>query len=320
MAPRTEWLEADYYAVLGVPADASCEAIARSYRHLARRWHPDANPDEPAAEERFKQVAAAYEVLGDPAKRAEYDELRRLATASDPSAGLGGWPTTDGSPFRIRVTNVAGAGAFRVGSPTWDDLLAALFATPTRGHPRSRRGADLEANIELDFDDAVCGTTVELPSTNGVPGCPLTLDVPAGVSDGERIRVARHGRPGTGGRPPGDLYVRVRVRPHPLFGRRGHDLTIEVPIGLDEAALGTTVRVPVLGGKAMTVQVAPGSQPGQVLRLKGKGVPARSGRPSGDLLVTLRVVVPQHLSEEQRRAFEALADVCPTPSRDHLEV
>ena len=144
------------------------------------------------------------------------------------------------------------------------------------------------------------------------------MRIPPGVDDGDRIRLPGVGGPGIAGGPPGDLYLQVRVRPHPLFGRSGRDLTIGVPVGVAEAALGAKVKVPMLGGKPVTLRIPAGTQPGQVFRVPSKGVPGPRGQSAGDLLVTVQVVVPRHLTDEQRRGFEALAQVCPPPSRDHL--
>lgn len=388
MAAQTEWLEKDYYKVLGVNEDASETEIAKAYRRLARRWHPDANPDNKAeAEERFKEISAAYDVIGDKEKRAEYDQLRRLGPA------MAGGGTAGSGPFRVRVGNVDDLGDLGdLGFGDFEDLLGGVFGRSTRsgrtgrsGRPGARRGPDLETVLDLDFEDAVRGNTttvalnVEEPcstcaGSGAAPGtaaktcatcagsgvvaadqgffslrqtCPacggagsvperpcadcggsgrqrrlrqIKVRIPAGVEHGDRIRVPGRGGPGGHGGSPGDLYVTVRVRPHPLFVRAGPNLTVTVPIGVTEAALGTELKVPTLEGDPVTVRIPAGTQPGQVLRVRGRGVPAAGGRPAGDLLVSLQLVVPKYLSHKQRKAFESLAGVLEPPARDHLGV
>lgn len=380
MAVQSDWLEKDFYKVLGVSEDASEKDIAKAYRRLARQWHPDANPDSRAvAEERFKEISAAYDVLGDKAKRAEYDQLRHFGPVT---AGAGDGFGTDGR-FRVRFGNVDDFDDLGLG-----DLLGGLFGSASgrgrRSGSRGRRGVDLEAVVTLGFADAIRGvtTTVALtveepcevcsgsgaapgstaktcatcggsgmvaadqgffslrqtcPVCNGAGSAPekpcdacggsgrqrrdrhIRVRMPAGISDGDRIRVPRRGGPGAAGGPAGDLYVAVRVAPHPVFGRAGNDLTVTVPIGVTEAVLGTELKVPTLDGEPVKVRVPAGTQPGQILRVRGHGVPAAGGRPAGDLLVSLQLVVPKHLSHKQRKAFQALAEVLPPPSRDHLE-
>ena len=380
MAPQREWFEKDYYRVLGVSDTASQKDIRSAYRKLSRQYHPDANPGDKAAEERFKEVSAAYDVVGDPEKRKEYDEVRRLG----PMGGMFGGPGAGD----------AGTGGFRfedVGD--LGDVLGGLFGRARRrggagaGGVRGtgpHRGQDLEAELHLSFEDAVHGltTTVHLTSdaacstchgTGARPGttprtCPIcngrgvvddnqgffsfsspcpecagrgyTVDepcptcrgsgverrprevkvrIPAGVDDGQRIRLRGRGGPGRNGGPAGDLYVTVRVASHPLFGRRGNDLTITVPITFPEAALGATVAVPTLDGAPVRVRIPGGTRSGRTFRVRGKGVPGR--RRTGDLLVTVEVAVPQKLSAEERRVVEALAAVTDGSSpRAHLGV
>ena len=305
MAAQTDWLEKDYYAVLGVPETASEQEITRAYRRLARELHPDVNPDKPEAEERFKDVSAAYDVVGDPAKRKEYDEVRRLARA-----GVG----SDGGP---------GAGGFRIYMDDFADLgdlgdLGGLFGDlfGGSGRPRSRRGRDLEAETELGFEEAVRGTTATL-RLGGESPRQATVRVPAGIEDGQLIRVPGHGAPGRDGGPPGDLYVTARVAKHPLFGRRGNDLTLTVPITFAEAALGASIAVPTLD-RPVTVRIPAGTRSGRTFRVKGHGVPHAGG--VGDLLVTVEVAVPQRLSAEEREAIEALAAASKESPRRHLGV
>lgn len=380
MAPQRDWLEKDFYEVLGVGEKADQKEITRAYRKLAREYHPDANPGDEAAEERFKDISAAYDVVGDPEKRKEYDEVRALGPMSGMFGGAGG----PGGP------GGAGPGGFGFQGDVGDlgDLLGGLFGRRNRARgapPRGagpQRGNDLEAELHLDFDDAVNGieTTIHLTSdaachtchgSGAKPGttpsaCPLCdgrgfLDdnqgyfsfsqpcpqcggsgavvtdpcptcagsgverrprevkvrIPAGVSEGQRIRLKGRGGPGRNGGPAGDLYVTARVEPHPVFGRKGNDLTISVPVTFAEAALGANVAVPTLGGEKVTIKVPPGTRSGRTFRVKGKGVPAK--KKQGDLLVSVEVLVPQKLSAAQKKAIEALAAADDESPRAHLE-
>ena len=382
MTPQREWFEKDYYSVLGLKQGASDKDVTRAYRRLAKQHHPDANSGNKEAEERFKDISAAYDVLGDPAKRKEYDEVRRLAASGyafggGPGGGFGGPGGFEGVRFET-AGDMGGLG----------DLLGNLFGRgrrPTGGARAAgpRRGNDLEAEVHLSFDDAVRGATIGVQLTGAAPcrtcggtgaapgtfpkACPqcggsgsLAVDqgpvsvseicprcggsgrvvespcptcggsgaearpqdvkvrIPVGVADGGRVRVKSKGGPGRNGGPPGDLFVRVHVAPHPLFGRRGDDLTLRLPVTFSEAALGAEVRVPTLDDP-VTLRIPPGTSSGKVLRLRGRGVP-RSGGGAGDLLVTVDVVVPATLTEEQRQAVEALAATTTANPRAHLGV
>ncbi len=364
MAAQRDWFEKDYYKELGVVSTASDKEITRSYRKLAKQYHPDANP---GAEEQFKEVSAAYDVLGDPEKRKEYDDVRKHG----PIPGFGTGP---------------GGGTFRMEDMgDLSDLFGGLFGNRGRTQQRGpQRGADMEAALHLSFQDAVHGvtTSVNIPQdvrcsnckgTGAAPGtkthtcprcggsgslnddqglfslstvcpdcmgrgtlfdtpCPVCkgsgterkvrsvkVRIPAGVEDGQRIRVKGRGAPGQGMAPPGDLYVVVHVGAHPTFGRSGRNLTITVPITFPEAALGTNITVPTLDGK-VTLKVPPGTASGTVLRVRGRGVPG-SGRHAkpGDLLVKVEVVVPTELTDEQKAAVEALAAVTDEAPRGSVE-
>ena len=303
MSVQTDWLEKDYYALLGVPETASEQDISRAYRRLARTLHPDVNPDKPDAEERFKQVSAAYDVLGDPAKRKEYDELRRLQRTERGGFGEG---------FHVRVGSVddlddlGGLG----------DLFGDLFGSAGGWTNRTQRGADIEAALDLGFEDAVRGTTttLQIPSPDGSVR-EATVRIPAGIEDGQLIRVPGQGREGRDGGASGDLYVTVRVRPHPRFGRQGPHLTLRVPVTFTEAALGADVRVPTLDGEPVTLRLPPGTPSGRTFRVRGEGVPGR-----GDLLVAVEVTVPRTLTEAQRRALEELAAATTESPRAYLGV
>ncbi|MEU4777596.1 molecular chaperone DnaJ [Micromonospora sp. NPDC023633] len=386
-----DWIEKDFYAVLGVDKAASADDVKKAYRKLARDSHPDHNPGDPKAEERFKAASEAYAVLGDDAKRREYDELRSLFGSGAFRRGARGAGQPGGVPFDVSDLfggATGGAGDRRFGGAGFQDLFSSIFsggAGGPAGPAAARgpaRGRDVEAEVALDFDDAVRGVT--LPLTLRAPGvcdtchgngakpgtqprtCPVchgagvtnrnqgsfsfsepcrncqgvgtvveekcpecqgtggvtktrTLNVrfPAGVADGQKIRLAGRGEPGARGGPAGDLFVHVKVRPDELFGRTGDDLTLTVPVTFAEAVLGTDLRVPTLDG-AVTLRVPPGTPSGRILRARGKGVVRRDGQ-AGDLLVTLDVVVPARVSDEARAALETFAAQTPPAAREHLE-
>ncbi|HUQ40533.1 MAG TPA: molecular chaperone DnaJ [Acidimicrobiales bacterium] len=363
---QREWYEKDYYKVLGVADSATDTEITKAYRKLAKQHHPDANP---GSEERFKEISAAYDVLGDAEKRKEYDSVRKLG----PLGGFAG-----------------GGGAPNFGNVRFDDitdLFGGLF-NRTRGGGRPGagtgpgRGDDLEASLHLSFVDAVNGltTTVNLTSdaacsachgTGAAPGtspvicngcggrgvlddnqgvfsfsqtcrqcggtgmkvespCPtckgsgverrprqVKVRIPSGVDDGSRISVKGRGGAGRNGGPPGDLYVNVHVAAHPIFGRKGKNLTVRVPVTFAEAALGATITVPTLT-EPVTLKVPAGTSAGKTLRVRGRGVPASSG--AGDLLVTVDVHVPTELSDDERTAIEKLAAASNGSPRRHLGV
>ncbi|MEM9036234.1 MAG: DnaJ C-terminal domain-containing protein [Actinomycetota bacterium] len=300
---QREWLETDYYEALGVSSDASDKDITKAYRKLAREHHPDQGGDEA----RFKAVSAAYDVLGDPDKRKEYDELRRLGPMA---GGFAGAPRGDGA-YQVRIEDFDSFGGI-------GDLFGNLFgrgagnAGPRTG-PRPAPGADLETEVHLDLVEAVEGATTEV----FVDGQPVKVRIPSGVDHGRRIRVRGHGRPGIEGGPPGDLFVVVQVRQHPLFERRGDDLHLTVPVTFAEAALGTNLRVPTLDGDHVTLRLPEGTSSGRRLRVRGRGV-ERKGGGTGDLMVTVQISVPIELDDEQRAAIERVAELLDEDPRAHL--
>lgn len=358
MAAQREWFEKDYYRVLGVPETASAKDLKSAFRKLSRQYHPDANPGDTAAEERFKEVSAAYDVVGDPERRKEYDEVRRLGPAASGFPGGGG--------------GAGGFGGFQFQEGDLGDLFGNLFGRQRQGGRRRgtgpHRGQDLEAELHLTFEDAVAGVTTAVHLTSEAPcgtchgsgarpgtspvtcgncggsgavaddqgpfafssACPacggrgvrvedpcptcrgtgverrpreVKVRIPAGVDEGQRIRLKGRGGPGRNGGPPGDLYVVVHVSAHQVFRRSGADLALAAPITFAEAALGADITVPTLFDGPVTLRLPEGTRSGRTFRVKGKGVPGAKG--TGDLLVTVEVAVPSKLSAAERKAVEA---------------
>lgn len=297
---QREWIEKDYYAALGVSPDASQSDIRKAYRKLAQRYHPDNNPGDQAAEDKFKEISQAYDVVGDPKKRKEYDQMRQMLRS-----GFGRF-AGGGSEVRFEdLSDLFGGGR---GFGGIDDILSGFFGGTTRA--AGRRGSDLETEITIPFDEALEGVTTSLQ----VGDRRIKARIPPGVQHGARIRLAGKGAPGQGG-PAGDLYIKVNVGPHPIFGRRGKDLTIDLPVTFAEAALGTEVEVPTLNGR-VRVKIPPGTQSGKVLRVRGKGASGPNFR--SDLLVTVQVAVPTRLTREQKQLLEQLAATEASP-REHLK-
>ncbi|WP_419918236.1 DnaJ C-terminal domain-containing protein [Candidatus Poriferisocius sp.] len=290
MDVKREWLETDYYKVLGVSPSASDKEITKAYRQLARKFHPDANPGDTGAEEKFKEVSAAYDVLGNGERRAQYDQVRHMGPMNF-QAGPGGF-TMEGDLADI-FSALVGGGRFDQGGP------------PFSGHTRPMRGHDIQAHLVLDFADAVQGLTTDvvLSGVTGPASRSISVRIPAGVDNGQKIKLAGKGEPGVNGGPPGDLYVAVKVNPHPVFGRQGKNLTVTTPVTFTQAALGANISVPTFEGDPVRLRLPPGSQPGRVLRVRGRGV--KTGKGTGDLLVTVVLEVPSELNDEQRQALEA---------------
>jgi molecular chaperone DnaJ len=298
---QRDWVEKDYYRVLGVSKDASKEDIKRAYRKLAQRNHPDANKGDAGAESRFKEISEAYAILSNDSKRRQYDEMRRLVQAG--GERIYGFGPDQGGGVRV---NIGDLGDLFGGGGLFDDLLGGFGF----GGVDQRRGRDVETEVRLSFDDALSGTTVTLPQGGKVR-------IPAGVGDGARIKAAGRGQPSPGGAP-GDLYVRVRVDEHPLFKRgRDGDLVVTVPVTFPEAALGTQIEVPTLDG-SVTVKVPAGTGNGKTLRVKGRGAPRPKGG-NGDLLVKIEVEVPQKLSRKERQLLEEFRQSHTASPRAHLE-
>ncbi|HUF72670.1 MAG TPA: DnaJ C-terminal domain-containing protein [Gammaproteobacteria bacterium] len=303
----------DYYELMGVARDATQDDIKRAYRRLARKYHPDVSKEDDA-EERFKEIGEAYEVLRDPEKRAAYDEL--------------GSRWKEGQEFRpppdwdFQSEGVRDAGAF-------SDFFENLFGGAS-GHAGGRRstfrgkGFDRQADVGITLEEAFRGAerTLSLEQVvSGADGRPqsrtrqLNVRIPAGVTEGQQIRLAGQGDPGIGGGPSGDLFLRVRLLPHGLFKVNGKDVELELPVTPWEAALGATVRVPTLVGK-VDLRIPKGSQSGQQLRLKGKGL---AGKPPGDQHVVLKVVTPAAQNEAQEELYREMAKIMPMNPRESLE-
>ncbi len=369
---RADWAQKDFYAVLGVKKDATAADIKKAYRKLARLNHPDSNPGDDAKHEKFKAVAEAYDVVGDPEKRKKYDEMRELyGSGAQGWQGRGGFGGGGGG-FNLDdlLRDRGGAG----GGGGIGDMFGDLFGSRGRGRSqtaaRPQKGSDVETTATIGFNDATDGVTISLrltsdapcpdcSGTGGKPGtrpricpecegagfivntvggafslnetcpkcggrqliydepCPtchgsghglsarsIQARIPAGVKDGQRIRLRGKGSAGVNGGPPGDLFVAVKVTPHRLFGRKGDNLTLDVPISFDEASLGAEIKIPTLGGAPVTVKVPAGTPNGRTFRVRGKGGRKKDGT-NGDLLVTVQVQVPSHLDPPAREAVEA---------------
>ncbi|MGB4135153.1 MAG: DnaJ C-terminal domain-containing protein [Microbacterium sp.] len=304
-----DWFDKDFYKTLGVKKDVSDADLKKTYRKLARKYHPDANPGDAKAEATFKEISEAYAVLSDPEQRREYDELRAM-----------------GSGARFTAPGAGGAGGFedvfsrfgqsgRSQQADFDDIFAMFsqggggtfgsgrFGQSTggyRGFGGPQRGADVTARTTLDFTTAAKGETITLQAEDGKP---FKVKIPAGVADGQKIRLRGRGRPSPDGGEAGDIVVQITVRPHPVFTRDGQNLRLTVPVTFTEAALGATIEVPTLDGESVKLRVAPGTPSGRVLRVKGRGITTQKG--TGDLLAELQVAVPSHLDDAARAALEA---------------
>jgi len=370
---RSDWATKDFYKELGVSKDASSDDIKKAYRKLARANHPDSNPGDTAKHDRFKAVAEAYDVIGDPEKRKKYDEFRSMYAGGGFSGGFPGGAQGGGRGYNFE--DLFGAGGAGAGGGSFGDMFGDLFGggggfgrrTQSR---RATKGPDVDTTATIGFAEALDGVTISLrlssdapcpacSGTGGKPGtkprvcpecdgsgyvvnrlggafsmnetCPrcggrqliydeacatchgsgrgqsartIQARIPAGVKDGQRIRLKGKGGAGDNGGPAGDLYVTVRVTPHRVFGRKDDNLTLTVPVSFDEAALGAEIRLPTLGGGTVTLKIPAGTPNGRTFRVRGKGA-RRSDGTRGDLLATVEVQVPSNLDAEARAAVEA---------------
>ncbi|HKJ23752.1 MAG TPA: DnaJ C-terminal domain-containing protein [Myxococcota bacterium] len=325
----------DLYEVLGVARDADAAAIKKAYRKLARELHPDVNPGDDAAEARFKEVSEAYSVLSDEEKKRNYDEFgdvsleggfdaeaaRRAKEAFGARFGGGGGAGPGGFEAFFGGGGPGGGEEMHFGGDL-DDLLSRLTGRGRGGGPRGpRRGHDLEAELELELRDAALGCerrlTLARPTAGGSRTETVTVKVPPGMVDGARIRIPGKGAEGPGGGPAGDLHATIRVRRDPLFRAEGRDLHLELPVTFAEATLGAEIEVPTLDGRA-TLTLPPGTDGGQRLRLRGKGIPGAGRHGAGDLYVTVRIRVPRDLDDAGRARVEAVAELGPADPRKGL--
>ncbi len=313
----------DYYQILGVARGATEDEIKKAYRRLAHKYHPDVSK-EPNAEERFKEIGEAYEVLKDKEKRAAYDRLGQHRPGEDFR------PPPD---WAEQFARGFGRGGFGAGAYTEEvdlsDLFGDLFGTARgagRGAKFAMPGQDYEAVVQLPLEDAARGTEVSLDlnvpeyDAEGMPRrTPKTIKVriPKGVTDGQKLRVPGKGGPGMNGGPPGALYLDIKLRPHPLFQPSGHDLYLEVPVTPTEAALGTAIEVPTLEGR-VRLKIPAGARSGQKLRLAGKGLPTPDGA-HGDLYAVVQVVTPSTLTPKERELYEQLGRLSTFNPREHFD-
>ena len=334
--PQNDWFEKDFYKTLGVSADATDAEIKKAYRKLARKYHPDQNPGDAKAEEKFKEVGQAQQVLADPDTREQYDQVRQMGRGARFSAGSGG--SGGGGGFEDVFSGLfntgggpAGGTRYRTGGdvpPDLSDLLGGFGGgfggggSPYGGSPYGggfstgpTKGGDYKASTNLSFTEAVSGASVKLTMPGGTP---LTVRTPVGVKDGQKVRLKGKGKSSPNGGEPGDLILTVNVKPHALFTRDGDNLRMELPVSFAEAALGAEVSVPTLDGQPVRVKIPAGTPSGRVLRVRGKGVAAKKA--TGDLLVTVEIAVPKDLPQEAQEAVaayrEATAGIDPREGLD----
>lgn len=303
-----DWFDKDFYQMLGVSKDVNDAELKKTYRKLARKYHPDSNQGDAKAEAKFKEISEAYSVLSDPEQRKEYDEIRAMGSGARFTAGGSG-----AGGFEDVFSRFGQGG--RGQSADFEDIFAMFnqggqggsfgsgrFGQTSggyRGFGGPQKGADVTARTTLDFVTAVQGETITL---QGEDGKPFKVKIPAGVADGQKIRLRGRGRPSPDGGESGDIVVQIAVRPHPVFTRDGLNLRLTVPVTFTEATLGATIEVPTLSGDVVKLRVAPGTPSGRVLRVKGRGV--KSSKGTGDLLAELQVAVPSHLDDAAREALQ----------------
>ena len=279
-----DWIEKDFYKILGVAKDVSDADLKKAYRKLAKENHPDLHPGDAKAEAKFKDISEAFDVLSDPEQRREYDAIRAMGGGARFTSG------GQGAGFEDVFGNLFGGGFQGQGFPG--------FGGGFGGFGGPQRGQDLVATQAIDFIDSIQGTTIKL----GVRGESVSVKVPAGIQDGQKLKVKGKGQPSPNGGPAGDLVVTIKVRSHQVFSRDGDNVRVSVPVTFAEAALGATIQVPTLGGDPVKLKVAAGTPNGRTLRVKGKGV--QLGSRQGDLLATIEVVVPSHLSSKAKKLLE----------------
>jgi molecular chaperone DnaJ len=317
-----DWFDKDFYKVLGVSKDVSAAELKKTYRKLARKYHPDSNPGDAASEAKFKEISEAYSVLSDEEQRKEYDQIRAMGSGArftaPGSAGQGGFDDVFGGMFGQggqRGYTYQQGGQF-------DDIFGSMFGDGRfgsttggfRGYGGPTRGRDVTATTTIDFVTATRGETITLQAADGKP---IKVKIPAGVADGQKIKLRGKGQPSPDGGESGDIVLTVTVRKHPVFEREGLNLRVTVPVTFAEAALGATIEVPTLGGEPVKLRVAPGTPSGRVLRVKGRGVQTPKG--TGDLLAVVQIAVPSHLSADAEEALRGFVEKLPDENpRDDL--
>ena len=307
-----DWLQKDFYKVLGVSKDADEATIKKAYRKLARTWHPDQNKGNPEAEERFKEIGEAYTVLSNPEQRQQYDAIRSMGAGGfRGGAGGGGASGVNfedlfgafggGNGGNVRFSTSGGGAGFNL-----DDILGAFggfggaHGSPYQQAPQ--KGEDLHASTRITLKQSLSGVNIKL----AVSGKPMTVKVPKGIKDGQSVRLRGKGKASINGGSAGDLIVTIHVEEDPVYSREGNDLRMTLPVTFAEATLGANVELPLIDGSTVTVKVPAGSDSGRTLRLKGRGVATKKG--TGDLLATISVVVPKDLTPEQLDSIKSLAD------------
>ena len=289
-----DWFDKDFYKILGVAKDVSDAELKKVYRKLARQYHPDSNPGDAKAEAKFKEISEAYSVLADPAQRKEYDQVRAMGGGARFTGGAGGSGFPGGFPG-------GGAGGF-------EDVFSNLFGGGGRGGFGGfgpQRGSDLTMTTTLNFIDGVKGTSIKV----NLGGKDVSVNIPAGVNDGQKIKLRGKGQASPNGGEAGDLIITCNIKPHPIFSRDGNNIRVTVPVTYAEAVLGATILVPTLGGEPVKLKVAPGTPNGRVLRVKGRGVV--TAKHEGDLLATVEVAVPSHVSDKAKKALEEFKGLLP---------
>lgn len=315
-----DWFDKDFYKVLGVSKDITPAELKKSYRKLARKYHPDSNPGDAKAEAKFKEISEANAVLSDAEQRKEYDQIRAMGPGM-PRFAAGG----QNGGFEDVFGGMFGGGGQRTRSQPsgFEDIFGSMFGGGFgqstggfRGSGGPTKGRDTAASTTLDFVTAIKGDTARLQPANGKP---ISVRIPAGVADGQKIRLKGKGEPSSDGGAPGDLTLTVTVRKHPVFERDGLNLRVPVPVTFVEATLGATIEVPTLDGDPVKLRIAPGTPSGRILRVKGRGVITTKG--SGDLLAEVVIAVPAHLTADAKGYLEKFAKAMPTenPRTELLE-
>ena len=309
----------DFYEVLGVSRSATKDEVRKAYKKLARKFHPDVKPADPDSEKKFSEITEAYDVLSDEEKRKNYDQFGHAfrgagggPSGGNPFQGFGGGGS-GGTSFDLEdlLGGMFGGGGARGGSP---------FGGGRRGQPRAQKGSDVKTEITVPFTVAVEGGDYSLSVQQGSKNERLTVKIPAGIDEGQSIRLAGQGSAGSGGGTSGDLLVTIHISAHPWFRREGHNLLVDVPVTPSEAALGAKIDVPTLNEGVVVLSVPPGTSSGSKLRLRGKGVRNPKTGERGDQFVVLKIVLPKELSDEAQALYQQLADLPSVDPRDGLWV